>query len=82
MHSKDLLYKIAITLIPNVGDVVAKNLISYCGGTEKVFKTKKHELIRIPGIDEVRAKSVLEFRDFNQAEAEVAFIEKNKIKTW
>jgi DNA processing protein len=81
MNDKYLLYQIAITLIPNIGDVLARNLVSYCGGAEKVFRAKKHELVKIPGIDEVRAKSILHFRDFTIAEEEVNFIEKNKILT-
>ncbi len=44
------LYLIGITLIPGVGDVTGKKLISYCRGVEEVFKTKKADLLRIPGI--------------------------------
>lgn len=43
-------YKIAITLLPGVGDVNAKKLIAYCGGIEAVFKEKKSALSKIPGI--------------------------------
>src|SRR5438552_1975395 len=71
--------QIALTFIPNIGDVLAKNLVSYCGGPEKVFKAKKKDLIRIPGIDEVRAKSILEFDHWKEVEEEISFIAKNKI---
>jgi DNA processing protein len=77
---KEILHEIALTLIPNIGDVLAKNLVSYCGSPQKIFKARKQELIRIPGIDEVRAKSIVGFKDFKAAETEVAFIEKNKIR--
>ncbi|MBA2408160.1 MAG: DNA-protecting protein DprA [Chitinophagales bacterium] len=80
MHPKDLVYKIALSLIPNIGDVLAKNLVSYCGGPEQIFKSRKNNLIRIPGIDEVRARSILEFKDFEIAEKEVEFAEKNQIR--
>ncbi|MBA3648367.1 MAG: DNA-protecting protein DprA [Chitinophagales bacterium] len=79
MQSKHLLYQIALTLIPNIGDVLAKNLVSYLGDPEKVFKARKFDLKKVPGIDEVRAKSILHFNDFNTAEKEILFIEKNKI---
>lgn len=79
MLSKEALYQISLTLIPNIGDVLAKNLVSYCGGAEKVFKARKHDLLRIPGIDEVRANSILRFNDYNTAEKELEFIEKNNI---
>lgn len=80
MQSNELLYKIALTLIPNIGDVLARNLVSYCGSVERIFKCKKHDLLRVPGIDEVRARSVLSFRDFKLAETELQFIEKNRIR--
>lgn len=77
-----LIHQIAITLIPGVGDVLAKNLISYCGGVEQVFKTKKAHLLRIPGVGEKIAQEVVNFKDFERAEKEVAFIEKHKVRTF
>lgn len=76
-----LLYRIAITQIPNVGDVLAKNLISYCGGVEEVFKQKKQKLLRVPGIGERVAQSVIDFNNFSRIEQEVEFILRNQIKT-
>ena len=35
----DLKYKIALTLIPGVGNVIARNLVSYCGSVEGVDST-------------------------------------------
>ena len=48
--NEQLLYHIAITSIPNVGDITAKKLIAYCGSSEQVFKEKKSVLEKIPGI--------------------------------
>jgi DNA processing protein len=78
--SNMLLHQIAITLIPGVGDVLAKNLISYCGGVEEVFKTKKSHLLRIPGIGDKIASAVFKFDDFTRAEKEIAFIQKHKVQ--
>ena len=47
---KDLLYQIALTRIPLVGAVIARNLVSYCGGVAGVFTAKKKELLKIPGV--------------------------------
>ena len=74
-----LSFQIALTLIPNIGDVMAKNLVSYCGGPEQVFKSKKKELLRVPGIDEVRTESILNFDGWKDVEKEISFIEKNKV---
>jgi DNA processing protein len=78
---QSLLYQIAITQIPNVGDVLAKNLISYCGGVEDVFKQKKQKLLRVPGIGEKAAQSIIDFNNFSRIEEEVDFIMRNQIKT-
>lgn len=78
-YTSDLVYKISLTLIPGVGDVLAKNLVSYCGSAEAVFKEKENNLIRIPEIGPVAAKSITGYRDFSRAEDEIKFLEKNKI---
>ncbi|MEO8150062.1 MAG: DNA-processing protein DprA [Bacteroidia bacterium] len=81
MHSKEeqLKFRIAITMINNVGNVLAKNLISYCGSVEAVFKEKVSHLEKIPGVGSVVAKSVKAFHDFERAEEEIKFMEKYKI---
>jgi len=59
---------------------LAKNLISYCGGVDQVFKAKRTQLMKIPGIGEKIANSVVSFKAFEKAEQEVGFIEKHKVK--
>jgi len=41
-----LIYKIALTQIPGIGDVQGKKLVAYCGGVEAVFREKKKNLLR------------------------------------
>jgi len=77
----ELLYQLALTLVPNIGDVQAKILVNQFGDASSVFKAKKSLLEKIEGIGEVRAKSIKEFDDFHLAEHELKFIEKYKIKT-
>ena len=76
-----LKYQIGITLIPGVGDVNGKKLISYCGSAEAVFKEKKKALLKIPGIGELTVNSIVSQNVLERAEEEVAFIEKYRIKT-
>jgi DNA processing protein len=78
MHS-DLLYQIALTLVPNIGDVHAKALVNIYGDAQSIFKAKKKELDVIEGIGTVRAKSIKDFTDFSSSEEEIKFIEKYKI---
>src|SRR5437868_5478430 len=82
MNISPLQAQLALTFIPGIGDVLAKNLVSYCGGAEKVFKAKKKDLIAIPGIDEVRAQSVMDFDEWKTVDQEISFIEKNNIQTF
>jgi DNA processing protein len=77
--NNDLLYQIALTKIPNIGDVHAKALVNIYGNAQSIFKAKKKDLEAIEGIGTIRAKSIKEFEDFTTGEAEIKFIEKYKI---
>ncbi len=77
--SSTLLYQIALTQIPNIGPVQAKILLQHFDIIE-LFKAKKTELEKIEGIGSVRAKSIKDFHDFADAENELKFIDKYKIK--
>jgi DNA processing protein len=56
--SEDLLYQIALTLVPNIGDVHAKALVNIYGDAQSIFKAKKKDLESIEGIGTVRANSI------------------------
>lgn len=82
MVSSDLKYKIALGLIPGVGPVTAKNLISYTGSIDTIFSESFQKLIKIPGIGEFTAKAIISNRDkVKEAEEEIDFISKHNIKT-
>ena len=78
--TNDLLYRIALTLVPNVGCVQAKVLIDTYGNAESVFKARKKELSALENIGLVRAANIKSFEDFSIAEEEIKFIEKYKIQ--
>ncbi|MDB5281690.1 MAG: dprA [Bacteroidota bacterium] len=80
--SQNLLYQVAFTMLPNVGSMVAKNLIAYCGSPEAVFKTSKQKLLKIPLVGEERAESIVKADLLKEAEQELKFIEDFKIKTF
>jgi DNA processing protein len=77
---KDLLYQIALTLVPNVGAVHARTLIERFGDAFSVFKTKKSLLEKTEGIGSIRANHVKAFQNFQRAEEEIVFLEKYKIQ--
>jgi len=76
---EQLKYQIALTMLPGVGSVLARNLVSYCGSVENIFKKKKANLERIPGIGSERADAITNHAVFEKAEKEVVFIRKHKI---
>ncbi len=75
-----ILHRIAITLIPGVGDVNAKKLIAWCGSAEAVFHEKRKALLKIPGMGETTVNSILGSRVLDRAERELAFIQRYRIK--
>ncbi|MEO6288333.1 MAG: DNA-processing protein DprA [Ginsengibacter sp.] len=77
--SKELLYQVALTLVPNIGDVHAKALVNYFGNAEAIFTAHKKELEALDGMGSVRVSSIKNFHDFDSAEKEILFIEKYKI---
>jgi DNA processing protein len=80
MFADDLLYQIALTRVPQIGDVHAKILVQTLQTASAVFSTSKRQLEKIEGIGTVRAASIKSFTDFNRIETEIAFIEKYQIK--
>src|SRR4051812_13376856 len=80
MHS-ELFYQLALTLVPNIGDVQAKILVQHFGDASSIFNAKTTQLEKLEGIGEVRAKSIRHFKDFEAVETELKFIDKYKIKT-
>ncbi|MFM2189793.1 MAG: hypothetical protein RL491_179 [Bacteroidota bacterium] len=82
MYDDAFLHRIAITMIEGVGDVLARQLISYCGGVDAVFKERKKALVKIPGIGPKTASAIANFKDFKKAEKELDFIQKHKIRAF
>jgi DNA processing protein len=81
MSYVDLTYQIGLTLLDGVGDVLAKNLVAYCGSAEQVFKTKKAQLEKIPGIGSYTSNALIASKSVLQrAEQEIKFIEDKKIQ--
>src|SRR5689334_443108 len=78
--TNELLYQVALTLIPNIGCVQAKTLIEHYGNAENIFKAKKKELSAVENIGLIRAGNIKSFNDFHLAEEETRFIEKYKIQ--
>ena len=79
MHDSRL-HQVALNMIPGIGNVITRTLISYCGTAENVFNSNKHKLSKIPGIGEKTANSILNFKNFHLAEEEVKKCDSHQIK--
>ncbi len=75
----DILYAIALTKIPLVGPIIAKELIAYTGSAEAVFKESGSKLVRIPGVGPRTAEAIATKKSLDLAESELQFIQSNDI---
>lgn len=75
----ELIYKVALSLVPGIGGVLARNLIAYTGSARQVFSETCNSLVKIPGIGEVNAKRIRSKGIFEKAEKELEFIRKFNI---
>jgi DNA processing protein len=71
---------LALHFIPGIGNHLVRQLISYCGSAEKVFRTPRGKLLKIPGVGMVTAESILYGRPFPLAEAEIVRAEKENVQ--
>jgi DNA processing protein len=80
--SNELLYQIALTLLPGIGDVNARKLVAYTGSPEAVFSEKKASLLKIPGMGQITAELIQSNRTVvDRAAREIEFISKYGIRT-
>lgn len=80
MNRTEIIYGIALKRVPHIGDVLAKQLLSYCGSTIEIFKQKKSSLLKIPGLGKKSVESILSFKDFDLIEKELNFAESKGIE--
>lgn len=72
-------YKIALSLVPGIGGVLARNLVAYVGSAEGIFTEPLQSLMKIPGIGETNAKRLKDKSVFERAEKEMEFMKKYNI---
>jgi DNA processing protein len=82
MPDISLKHKIALGLIPRIGDINARKLVSHFGSVEAIFHEPYRNLIKIPGIGSGLAKYISDRSYLDTAEKEVEYISKNNIRTY
>lgn len=71
---------LALHFIPGIGDYLIRQLVSYCGSPEKVFKLPKGKLLKIPGVGLVTAEAIIHGKPFSLAEEELRKAEKENVE--
>ncbi|NQW36546.1 MAG: DNA-protecting protein DprA [Flavobacteriales bacterium] len=79
MSKNDLLYYLALQKADGVGAINAKKLLTHCGDVQTIFEEKGSKLSKISGIGSYVVKSLKDKTLFDQAEKELAYIDKNNI---
>jgi DNA processing protein len=77
--NEEVFWHLALTQVPQIGDVHIGVLLSYFGGPSEVFKSNRKTLESLPGIGVARATAIKNFNGFNCIEQEIAFLSKNEI---
>jgi DNA processing protein len=82
MSDVQLKHKIALGLIPRIGDINARKLVSHFGGVEAIFSEPYRNLIKIPGIGPGLAKYICDKSYLVTADNEAEYVTKNNIRTY
>ncbi|MEM1217705.1 MAG: DNA-processing protein DprA [Bacteroidota bacterium] len=78
-NENELFFQLALVLTPQIGPIIGKTLLSYCGSIDQIFTESKKSLLKIPGVGHQIARDLVEKKAFLRAEQEIQFIEKNGI---
>ncbi len=78
--NEELKYRLALHFTPGIGPVLARSLMSYCGGVQEIFRNRKSQLERIPGIGKERAGLIQTKGLLEKAEREIEFMDKNNVR--
>ncbi|NCI51523.1 DNA-protecting protein DprA [Sediminibacterium roseum] len=76
----DLLYEVALTMIPDLGPIRAKLLVEHFGDAASVFIARKKDLAAVEGIGEICARKIRQYTDLSEAEAELVFMQKHHVQ--
>jgi len=78
--SKTLFYRLALSMIPQVGPMTSRKLLETFGDAEGVFKASKKDLMAVEKLHLDIAENIITQSTFDIAEKEVKFIEAEKIR--
>ncbi len=77
MKKEKLLAILRLQATKNIGDVIAKKLISACGSPEQVFNESISTLLKIPGVGSHALQHIFDEQILKRAEEELRFLEQS-----
>jgi DNA processing protein len=77
-----LKHKIALGLIPHIGDINARKLVAHFGSVEAIFMEPYGSLVKIPGIGSGLAKYITDRSYLAAAEKEAEYVARKNIRTY
>jgi DNA processing protein len=72
----DIRYWIGLSLVPDIGPITAKQLISHAGNPENVFNLDMQGLLSVQGMTRARAENIAGFSRWDEVEKQVRAMEK------
>ncbi|MGL1889516.1 MAG: DNA-processing protein DprA [Reichenbachiella sp.] len=77
---EEILYVLALKFTNGIGDVLAKQLISYSGSAKSVFSLPKGKLLKVPGIGNVTVQAILNSKGLELAKSCLSDCQKYEVK--
>jgi len=75
-----LRYQVALNMLPGIGSVIAKQLVSYCGSVEAIFSSTNGKLEKIPGIGPKTISLIKKSDLLEAADKEIEKCAKNDVR--
>jgi DNA processing protein len=79
LPKEELKYLVALGMIPGIGGVLTRFLVSYAGSPRQIFKMPVGKLLKVPRIGEKTAKAIHSADTIGKAEKELEWCDKNGI---
>lgn len=76
----DIRYWVGLSLVPEVGPIMSRKLISEIGSPENIFRAGADDLLAIRGLGKEKADSIRAFRNWDRVEEIVKVTEKKGIR--
>lgn len=80
LSEDELIAVLRLQNIPNIGDVIAKKLITHCGSPSAIFEDKMQHLLKIDGIGTHTIRGLHDSAHLEAAQAEYSYINKKDIE--